>query len=104
MARRWKKLFVRDLARQRIDILFQMAEKTFHREPELAQKYIDLALKIAKTARVRLPRKYKRRICKYCKSYLWPGVNATVRLRTNRRPHIVIKCRVCGRIIRIPYK
>ncbi|RLE66256.1 MAG: ribonuclease P [Thermoprotei archaeon] len=104
MVSRWKKFFVKDLARQRIDILFQRAEKIFHREPELSQKYVDLALKIARTARVRLPRKYKRRLCKYCKSYLWPGVNATVRLRTRRQPHVVIKCHVCGRITRIPYK
>jgi len=96
--------FIKDLALQRIEILFENADKTFLKDPQLAQKYVNLALRIAQSSRIKIPKKYKLRICKFCKNYLWPGINATIRLRTNRQPHIVIKCHACGRIARIPYK
>jgi len=43
-------------------------------------------------------------ICKRCRSFLRPGVNARVRIRSRRRPHLVITCLTCGQIRRIVYK
>jgi len=99
-----KRELMKDIARQRIEVLFREAESVFRRDPELANEYVRLALRIAKRARVRIPRECRYRVCKYCKSFLWPGVNAVVRIRQRRSPHVVIKCLVCGRIRRIPYK
>ena len=39
--------------------------------------------------------------CNKCKKLLYPGVNARVRIRSNRFKHLAIKCFECGNIKRI---
>ncbi len=90
----------RKIAKERIDILFTLAERVFPHEPELANRYVEIALAVQQKARIRMPRKWKRRYCKRCHSFLVPGVNARVRLRNGR---VVIKCLECGHIMRYPY-
>jgi len=90
----------RRIARERIDILFTLAERVFPYEPELANRYVEIALAVQQKARIRMPRKWKRRYCKRCHSFLVPGVNARVRLRNG---HVVIKCLNCSHIMRYPY-
>lgn len=90
----------RRIARERIETLFTLAERVFPYEPELANRYVEIALAVQQKARIRMPRKWKRRYCKRCHSFLVPGVNARVRLRNG---HVVIKCLNCGHIMRHPY-
>jgi ribonuclease P protein subunit RPR2 len=92
------------IATQRIQNLFHLAEETFNENPSLAQRYVDTARKIAMAAKVRLPRKYKRQVCRHCKSFILPGVNCRVRVRQRREPHVVITCLNCGRQTRLPMK
>ncbi|MCD6562581.1 MAG: hypothetical protein J7K23_01540 [Thermoproteales archaeon] len=99
-----KKDFIKDIAIQRIDILFKMAEEVYRKDQRLANRYVELAYLIALRARVRIPKKYKYRICKKCRTYLVPGKTLSVRLRSRREPHIIMKCTTCGYIRRIPYK
>ncbi len=93
----------RMIARERIETLFTLAERVFPYEPELANRYVEIALAVQQKARIKLPRKWKRRYCKKCHSFLVPGVNARVRLRDKPYPHVVIKCLNCGHIMRYPY-
>ncbi|NJE09539.1 ribonuclease P protein component 4 [Thermococcus sp. MAR1] len=93
----------RKIARERIETLFTLAERVFPYEPELANRYVEIALAVQQKARIRMPRKWKRRYCKKCHSFLVPGVNARVRLRDKPYPHVVIKCLNCGHIMRYPY-
>jgi len=92
------------LAMQRIQTLFRLAKETFSENPSLAQRYVDTARKIAMAAKVRLPRKYKRQVCKHCKSFILPGVNCRVRIKQQREPHVVITCLNCGKQTRLPVK
>ncbi|RJS89723.1 ribonuclease P [Candidatus Bathyarchaeota archaeon] len=94
----------RRIALERIHILFRLADEVFPENPERAQRYIDLARRIAMRCRVKLPRELRRRICKYCKSLLRPGVNCRVRVRQRREPHIVVTCFNCGRVSRYPIR
>lgn len=96
--------YTKDIAVQRINILFTLAERMFFSHPELAQRYVDLARRIGMRCKVRIPRKWRRRFCRKCGSFLWPGVNCRVRIRQNRFPHIVITCLKCGSQRRIPIK
>ncbi len=98
-----RRRFVEDIALQRIRLLFEMAHEVVRRDRDLARRYVELALRISKRARVRVPRELKRRYCKRCLAYLVPGLNARVRLRNNRMPHVVITCLECGYVRRIPY-
>lgn len=93
----------RKIALERINILFTLAERVFPYDKELANRYVEIALAVQQKAKVRMPRKWKRRYCKRCHSFLVPGVNAQVRLRQKRMPHVVIKCLECGHIMRHPY-
>lgn len=90
------------IAMQRIQRLFSLARETFNEDPSLAQRYVDIARRIAMAARVHLPTEYRRQICKYCKSFILPGVNCRVRIKQQREPHVVITCFKCGKQTRIP--
>lgn len=93
---------VKQIAKQRIQILFQQAERTYKENPQLSQRYIQIARKIAMSARMRLPHGFKRRICKKCSSFLVPGQNSRVRIKSKRETHLVVTCLNCGNQTRIP--
>jgi ribonuclease P protein subunit RPR2 len=93
----------RKVAKERVERLFTLAERVFPYEPALADRYVEIALAVQQKAKIRLPRKWKRRYCRRCHSFLVPGVNARVRLRDRPYPHVVIKCLNCGHIMRYPY-
>ncbi len=90
----------KEIARERIKILFTLAERVFPYDKSLANRYVGIALGVQQKAKVKMPRKWKRRYCKKCHSFLVPGVNARVRLREG---HVVVKCLECGHIMRYPY-
>jgi len=94
----------RQIALQRIHVLFRLAKEKIQEEPELAQRYAEIARKIAMRTKLRLPIEYRRMVCRHCKSFIYPGVNCRVRVKQRREPHMVITCLVCGKITRIPLK
>ena len=63
---------IRKIALKRIKRLFELAKEMSHDDPELAQRYVNIARRIAMRARVRLPREYRRMICRKCKSFIIP--------------------------------
>jgi ribonuclease P protein subunit RPR2 len=92
------------IAAQRIHTLFHLARENLRENPTLAQQYVCIARKTAMAARIRLPKEYRLQICKYCKSFILPGVNCRVRIKQQREPHAVITCLNCGKHMRIPLK
>jgi ribonuclease P protein subunit RPR2 len=90
------------IAQERIRILFQQAEQAFPQDPERAQRYADLARRIAMRTRTHLPADLRRRICPSCKAYLVPGANSRTRIRQRREPHVATTCLNCGHVTRIP--
>ena len=94
----------KNIALQRIRTLFHLAKETIQEDPALAQRYVDIARKVAMAAKVRLPREYRQQVCRHCKSFILSGVNCRVRIRQRREPHVVITCLKCGKQMRIPLK
>jgi ribonuclease P protein subunit RPR2 len=94
---------IRNIAIERIRILFRLAEQNIVTKPELADRYVELARKIASRNRVHIPQELKRRVCHGCKKYLSP-INSHTRIRQARVPHIAITCHNCGHINRIPLR
>ncbi|HIH62271.1 MAG TPA: ribonuclease P [Methanobacteriales archaeon] len=88
------------IAEERMDILFQLADKEFSKHPERSHRYVELARRISKKYNLRIPRKWKRRFCKSCYKFLKPGYNCRIRLS---RGKIHYQCLECGRIMRFPY-
>lgn len=84
------------IAKERIDILFKQVKL----EPEMANRYVELARKIAMKARISIPSKYKRMFCKYCNTYFQKG-NYKIRLKKGTKHYW---CLTCKRLTRVPYK
>ena len=94
----------RRIAIKRVHILFSLAKEVFHRDPQLAQYYVEAARKIAMATRLKLPEEYRHYICRHCKSFILPGVNCRVRIQSRRQSHVVITCFNCGKHSRIPLR
>lgn len=92
------------IAMERVHILFRMAKEAIHEEPRLAQRYVEIARRVAMRTRLRLPVEYRRLICRHCKGFVYPGVNCRVRIQQRREPHMVITCLNCGKHMRIPLR
>jgi ribonuclease P protein subunit RPR2 len=95
---------VKQIARQRIQILFEQAKKIGRSNPKLAMRYVLSARKIAMAAKIRMSVEFKRETCKECNSLFVHGVNCRVRIKQKREPHVVVTCLNCGNQIRIPLK
>lgn len=90
----------KDLAMERIQRLFKLAESEYSSNPARSNKYVSLARKIGMRYLVRFPRELKVRFCKRCGGYLVPGDNCRIRLKGR---YMVITCLKCGAIKRYPY-
>ena len=93
----------REIAMERIEILFKLADEfALSGNIKRADACVELARKIAMKYNLRIPREYKRKFCKYCYKYLLPSVTSTV--RTNPREHRVeVRCMECGRSMFYPF-
>ena len=94
----------KQIAKKRIQVLFQQAKNVYKSSPQLSSRYVATARKIAMAAKIRLPTTYKRQICKNCNMFLVLGDNCRVRVKQKREPHVVITCLNCGYKTRILLK
>ena len=92
---------IASIAEERIQILLKQARKNLDDET-MSLRYVELAGKISKRTKVRIPPEEKRYLCKGCGLPLIPGKNARVRV-VSRNPRIVITCLSCGKLKRYPF-
>ena len=95
---------IKQIARQRIQVLFDEAKKIGRTDPKLASRYVKSARKIAMAARIRMPTDFRRQTCRNCNALLVQGINCRVRVKQKREPHVVITCLNCGNQTRIMLK
>ncbi|MGE5555617.1 MAG: ribonuclease P protein component 4 [Methanocella sp.] len=95
---------IKDIARERIGILFCQAKSVAKANPKLASDYIRLARRIAMAAKVRLPLEFRRGTCRSCNALFLHGINCRVRVRQKREPHVVVTCLNCGKQTRYRLK
>ena len=95
---------VRQIALERIGILFSQAKTIGSSNPELAKRYVELAKKVAMSAKIHIPVQYRRQACKNCNTLFIQGVNCRVRIKQKREPHVVVTCLNCGNQTRILLK
>jgi len=89
------------IARERIQILFDLAERELRKHPERSRRYVELARKISLRYNVRLPRELKKRFCKNCNILLKPGLTSSTRIQNKM---LTIKCTFCNKIYRYKVK
>ena len=92
---------LRKVALDRIARLMEFARRHSIQRPELAHEAALLAMRIARKARVKMPLRYRRLVCRRCGTPFYIPGSFTVRIRSRRSTHIVIKCHVCGYVKRI---
>ncbi len=92
------------IAFERVEKLLDLASSIFEKNPDLANRYTELAWNIKTRYNLRLPFKLKRKFCRKCRAFWVPNETCRVRLRSSPSPHIVITCLNCGHERRIPYK
>jgi ribonuclease P protein subunit RPR2 len=90
----------KEIARERIKVLFKQAKEVFNKNKSLANRYIKLARELAMKYKIRIPPELKRRFCKHCYKYLMPGKNVRVRTREGK---VVYYCLECKKYMRFPY-
>ena len=98
----WRSGEIRQIARERIEILLKLARQSFSEDPSLSKRYMELARLIGMRAGVRLPRSTKAFICKRCGTLLVPGRNCRVRIRSETGGTVLITCLDCGNKKRYP--
>ncbi|MCD6229850.1 MAG: hypothetical protein J7K00_03545 [Candidatus Diapherotrites archaeon] len=98
MERRAKPKVVQDIARQRIEILFDLSKQELEAHPKRAARYIEIARKISSKYNERLTKKQKQSFCKKCNTPIIPGKNATVRIVSKPKKHLLITCGSCGAV------
>ena len=91
----------KEIAKERVKILFQQAKEVFSKDKALAHRYVTLARKIAMKVKIRIPLELKRKYCKHCYKFLMPGVNSRIRTRDGK---VIISCLECKKFTRIPIK
>jgi ribonuclease P protein subunit RPR2 len=89
-----KKQKVKQIARERIDLLVEYA--LHEKDDHLAEKQARQAKKIATHRRIRLPYKIRQLYCKRCKAFIVPGRNARVRIGRAKTRAVRITCLKCG--------
>ena len=96
-----KQTNIKQIAKQRIQILFDQAKNTYKTNPQLATQYNKTARRIAMAAKIRLPLEFRRQTCKNCNALLMQGSNCRVRIKQKRESHVVVTCLNCGNQTRI---
>jgi RNase P subunit RPR2 len=102
MTRRIKKQDQMRIAEKRIDKLFSFAENQAKSGYiQYANNAVRIARRIAMKTTMRLPKKYKHQLCKYCYHYLVPSLTCQVRMNNGKK---TITCFHCHKQMRYPYK
>jgi ribonuclease P protein subunit RPR2 len=90
----------REIARERMQRLFDLAAEERELHPDRSDRYVQIARQISTRMRIRMPHHLKRLFCKQCGCYL-PASSVRVRLRDGV---LTSTCRRCGWQSRRPYK
>jgi len=92
-----------EIAKERIRILLTMAEAEVinNRDIALSKRYVELARKLGMRYNIRIQKDFRYKICRSCNAFL--GSSATSRVRCSRG-RIIIYCKNCGKITRIPLR
>ncbi len=80
-------------ALDRIRQLFSEADAAFSESPELSDRYVEMARKIAQKARTGIPPAFKKRFCRHCGAFWVPGRTVRVRLQKQKVVYYCLKCR-----------
>jgi ribonuclease P protein subunit RPR2 len=89
----------KEIAIQRMQILFYNALSNAKNNPELAQRQAEIAKKISMKFKIKMPFEVSSSFCKKCKKFIAPGIASKIRLGTKPKS-IRITCSYCNHTYR----
>ena len=89
---------IKEICLQRIQKLFELAEKRIKQDKENSKKLIKLAEKISSYNKVLIPKKLKEKYCKKCKLILIEGFSCKTRVENKK---IIKHCLDCKAIKKV---
>ena len=95
--------YQKNIAKERIQILFDLAKKSVEKHPERSRRYVELARKIGLRYNIRLTKEQKKSFCKKCNQLLIEGKTSEVSLDPEKKV-LIIKCLNCNNIYKCPYE
>jgi ribonuclease P protein subunit RPR2 len=94
------KQVVKLVGQERILILIRNAFQKIDDDYELANSQAQIAKKIAKRLRLKLPYDIRQLYCKKCKQFIVPGFNCRVRIGRSKIKALRITCLLCNNVYR----
>lgn len=86
----------KEIASERIELLFDHAKNELERNPSLSHTYVRTLKKIGSHYKVPIPKHISNNICTKCNMVLEPGITATVRV-VSSKGYVSYKCAKCGK-------
>ena len=89
----------KQIAVQRIQILFHNALSNAKHNPRLAERQAEMAKKISMKFKIKMPFEVSSSFCKKCKQFIAPGIASKIRLGSKPKS-IRITCSYCNHTYR----
>ena len=90
----------KEIATQRILILFENAVSNASKNPRLAERQAQIARKISMRFKIKMPWQIRTSFCKKCKKFIVPNISSRVRLGQGNSKSISITCSFCNHVYR----
>ena len=90
----------KEIATQRILILFDNAVSNARNNPRLAERQAQIARKISMRFKIKMPWQIRTSVCKKCKKFIVPGVTSKVRVGRSNVKSVRITCGFCNQTYR----
>ena len=89
----------KEIAKKRIEILFNNAISNAKNNPKLAQRQAEIAKKISMKFKIQMPFEVQSSFCKKCKKFISPGIKSKIRVGSKPKS-IRITCLYCNHTYR----
>jgi len=89
----------KQIATQRMQILFHNALSNAKNNPRLAERQAEIAKKISMKFKIKMPFEVSSSFCKKCKKFIPPGIASKIRLGSKPKS-IRITCSYCNHTYR----
>tara|TARA_Y100000590_G_C15089131_1_gene776916 strand:+ start:78 stop:380 length:303 start_codon:yes stop_codon:yes gene_type:complete len=90
----------KEIATQRILILFENAVSNASKNPRLAERQAQIARKISMRFKIKMPWQIRTSFCKKCKKFIVPTISSKVRVGRTSVKSIRITCYFCNHTYR----
>jgi|TARA_B100000470_G_scaffold113129_1_gene87301 ribonuclease P protein subunit RPR2 len=90
----------KEIATQRILILFDSAISNARNNPKLAERQAQIARQISMRFKIKMPWQIQTSFCKKCKKFIVPSISSRVRIGRSSVKSIRITCNFCNHTYR----